>query len=199
MPNSIAIQLIAAGDEAAERAFVEEHRPRLLRFLASRGIGQPVADDLLQEVFLAVFIQIRQGRFRGDSNVQTWVISILNNKVKDFRATRNRLDREVQLGDVEIFPTPGLGNVDSAARAVLLQLLEMLPVRHRVILLLHETEGWTIREIAERLKMKAGTVGRTLSEAKSKLHELGRTQITPQQRYCIDKPSEPKKSTTGDD
>lgn len=67
--------------------------------------------------------------------------------------------------------------VDPESRDLLLECLNKLPAMHRVILLLHETEGWTTDEIAALLKMKSGTVGRKLPEAKRLLGELGRRDI----------------------
>jgi DNA-directed RNA polymerase specialized sigma24 family protein len=46
------------------------------------------------------------------------------------------------------------------------EVLAGLPNDLRSILLLNETEGWTIAEIAAMMKMRPGTVGRKLAEAK---------------------------------
>jgi DNA-directed RNA polymerase specialized sigma24 family protein len=46
------------------------------------------------------------------------------------------------------------------------EVLAGLPDDLRSILLLNETEGWTIAEIAAMMKMRPGTVGRKLAEAK---------------------------------
>jgi DNA-directed RNA polymerase specialized sigma24 family protein len=46
------------------------------------------------------------------------------------------------------------------------EVLAGLPNDLRSILLLNETEGWTIAEIATMMKMRPGTVGRKLAEAK---------------------------------
>jgi DNA-directed RNA polymerase specialized sigma24 family protein len=54
------------------------------------------------------------------------------------------------------------------------EVLAGLPNDLRSILLLNETEGWTIAEIAAMMKMRPGTIGRKLAEAK----EMFRQRIT---------------------
>ena len=83
-------------------------------------------------------------------------------------------DGELQIANASLVDKKSL---DPESRALLLECLEQLPAKHRVILLLHETEGWTTDEIAALLKMKSGTVGRKLPEAKRMLGELGRRDI----------------------
>ena len=53
------------------------------------------------------------------------------------------------------------------------EVLAALPDDLRSILLLNETEGWTISEIAAMTKARPGTVGRKLAEAK----EMFRSRI----------------------
>jgi RNA polymerase sigma-70 factor (ECF subfamily) len=175
-------QAKSSGAEDEARAVEQTYRPRLLRFLAKRGVFPPDAEDLVQDVFLAVFSQIREGRFRGDSSISTYVISILNNKVADYWKARERRAVEVQMpaelldgGAVNEPAAPPAGGVDAEGRAILHEILGRLPRQHRVILLLHETERWTTVEIAELLNMNPGTVGRKLWEAKRKLREMGRS------------------------
>jgi RNA polymerase sigma-70 factor (ECF subfamily) len=195
---------LAAGDEGAAQVFDRAYRPRLMRFLATRGILPPEAEDLVQDVFLAVFRQIRDGRFRGDSGVWTWVISILNNKVADYRASRGRSSIEVPMpaGATELehqrrSHPPLLGH-DPEKRVVVTEILDRLPKLHRVILLLHEAEGWITDEIADRLKMNPNTVGRKLWEAKRMLRALGQPMAGGGDRKQIG-PANPKKSNEGRD
>jgi RNA polymerase sigma factor (sigma-70 family) len=195
---------LATGDEGSAQSFDGEYRPRLMRFLATRGILPPEAEDVVQDVFLAVFRQIRDGRFRGDSGVWTWVISILNNKVADYWTSRggSAVGVRMPIGAINLehqreFHSP-LRGADPEKLAVLTDILDRLPKLHRVILLLHEAEGWVTDEIAERLKMHPGTVGRKLWEAKRMLRALGQPMAGGGDCKQIG-PAQPKKSQEGRD
>jgi len=72
-------------------------------------------------------------------------------------------------------PSDALTSADDVDAAIeVREVLAGLPNDRRSILLLNETEGWTIAEIAAMIKMRPGTVGRKLAEAK----EMFRQQIT---------------------
>ena len=89
------------------------------------------------------------------------------------------------------------GAIDAEGHAILREILGRLPSQHRVILLLHETEGWTTDEIAEKLKMHPGTVGRKLWEAKRKLREIGRNSPGSGDQKLLGSGSEVKKPGKG--
>lgn len=181
------LQLIAQGDEDAAQSFDDFFRQKLIRFLWARNISPQDCDDLVQEILAAAFWQIKQGRFRGESAVGTWLIGILKHKVADYWEQRHR--------DAHLVPLEQPGSPSEAARGVIIgepiamedlitvrQLLEEMPTNLRVILRLHETMGWKIDEIATMLRMPSGTVGRKLAAAKEWLRQRVRT-LGPQPIY----------------
>jgi RNA polymerase sigma factor (sigma-70 family) len=147
--------------------------------LAGRGIFPPDAEDLVQEVFATVFFQLKDGKFRGTSGIYTWVIGILNHKVADYRESRRRAGVDIDFqscvprGVAEV-AVASPGGIDAEERVIICEALDRIPRLHRVILLLNENEGWTTDEIAERLRMASGTVGRKLWEARRKLRQIGK-------------------------
>ncbi len=67
--------------------FVDDHGDALFRYALQRVHDQTMAEDLVQETFLAA-IQARES-FRRESSVRTWLISILRHKILDhFRKER---------------------------------------------------------------------------------------------------------------
>jgi RNA polymerase sigma-70 factor (ECF subfamily) len=50
--------------------------------------------------------------------------------------------------------------------------LQALSAQQREVVLLHDLEGWTHREIAERLELPAGTVRSHLHYARRRLRDL---------------------------
>lgn len=82
-----------AGDP---RLWVDEHGDALFRYAMSRVGDRTVAEDLVQETFLAALQA--QERFRGAAAPRTWLIGVLRHKVVD----HHRLSgRERPLGDRE--------------------------------------------------------------------------------------------------
>lgn len=79
-------------------AWVEEHGDALFRYALKHVRDRDVAQDLVQDAFLAAW-QARQ-EFAGRSALRTWLIGILRHKVLDhFR----RVGREGPLNDPTLF------------------------------------------------------------------------------------------------
>jgi RNA polymerase sigma factor (sigma-70 family) len=179
------VQRIAERDEEAARLFHETHMEALFAAARNNGLGLEDCQDTVQEVLMTAIQQIRCGRFRGESSVATWLQAILRHKILDHWRIHFRKDgRLVPLESVGIVkPTEALSatpvspeNLDDAMEVR--EVLADLPNDLRTILLLNETEGWTIAEIAAIMKMRPGTVGRKLAEAK----ELFRREIAARGR-----------------
>ncbi|HJQ63004.1 MAG TPA: sigma factor, partial [Burkholderiales bacterium] len=68
------IEAIADGDRHAMRALFLRHSVRIYRFVLSITKHQSLAEDLVNEVFLAVWQQ--SDKFDGRSQVSTWLLGI---------------------------------------------------------------------------------------------------------------------------
>src|SRR5438128_10345675 len=76
--------LIAAwqgGDEQAAAELVRRHARALARFLGAAGAPDADLDDLVQETFIRAFRAV--GRFRGQCQFRTWLLTIGGNVLKD--------------------------------------------------------------------------------------------------------------------
>ena len=72
------IRRIAEGDQLAMRTLFARYRVALYRWLLRLVGDEALAEDLLSEVFLAVWRQAAS--FEGRSSVSTWLLAIARNK-----------------------------------------------------------------------------------------------------------------------
>ncbi len=125
--------------------------PGLWRFARSMLRSDADADDLVQETLVRALE--RAESFRGESSVATWLHRIAHHLAVD-RARRR--SREVDVDDIEQRWADDRYTLDDAAfaqqsldRVDLEDALVHLPFVYRSVLVLHDVEGWTCREIAE--------------------------------------------------
>ncbi|PYO43499.1 MAG: hypothetical protein DMD29_02110 [Gemmatimonadetes bacterium] len=85
-----------AGDERAATELVRRHGRALARFLAGGGAREADVDDLVQETFIRAFRAV--GKFRGQCQFRTWLLTIGGNVLKD-AGRRAARDRVVPLDD----------------------------------------------------------------------------------------------------
>jgi RNA polymerase sigma-70 factor (TIGR02943 family) len=84
-----------AGPSATPDAWVDEHGDCLYRYALVRVRTPEVAQDLVQEAFLAALQS--QDKFAGRSSVRSWLCGILKNKIVDYYRT---LGRETSFTDM---------------------------------------------------------------------------------------------------
>ena len=159
LPDGVLIRRFLDGEERAFRMLYDRHTPRLkmtLRRMLGRRLDD--VDDLVQETWLAGCRGLHG--YRGDAQFGTWLTSI------GVRATLNHLTRVAgretePIDDIASAEVVGSGAVIDVERA-----LAALSDRQRIIVVLHEIEGFTHEEIAEQLGMAPGTSKATLFRAR---------------------------------
>jgi RNA polymerase sigma-70 factor (ECF subfamily) len=127
------------------------HGASLRRFARSLTRDDAAAEDLVQETFVRVLE--RAGTYRGDAPPEVWLRRILHNLAVD-RARRGARETlvdivEEQWRDDAYTVDPSVVAVRSETRAELEDALVHLPFIYRAAVVLHDVEGWTVKEIAE--------------------------------------------------
>jgi RNA polymerase sigma-70 factor (ECF subfamily) len=168
-PDFALVRAIALGDARAMDKLYTHHGPGLLAYLSSRLRNRQWAEEVLQEVMLAVW----QGadRFRGDSRVLTWLMTIARNRAI------NAIKRDKSQYDQPLDETGSITGQNDAFMEHSAQLDELrsalskLPDEQRETLELVFIHGLSNLETAAVLNIPAGTVKSRLFRAKARLRE----------------------------
>ena len=161
----------AAPDEPQGRlqdfdSVVQEHRPRVFRFLLASVRDVEAAENLTQDCFMRAYKAREQ--FRGDSSVGTWLMHIAANLVRDREASgrlkfwRRRVD-SAGLNDLCDWMPDQQKSPEALAAAkeqvsAIWRVAARLPERQRTVFLLRFVEDMDLLEIAAVTGMKEGTV-----------------------------------------
>ena len=170
-------------------AVVREYWPRVFRFVLVSLRDRSDAESLTQDCFLKAFQAWRH--FRGDSSVNTWLMRIAVNQIRDHSRNR-RLQfwkRTKAASDADLAgeaPASGLatdGRTSPEASVVAKQQVDAvwraaaaLPQQQRTVFLLRFLEDLDLLEIAEATGLKEGTVKTHLFRALQAVRaQLGKT------------------------
>ena len=166
LPDSALISRFLGGDEAAFRALYARHTPRL-RMIIVRLLGaarRDEVDDVVQETWLAGCRGLH--RYAGDAKFASWLTTI------GIRASYARFARGSDI-ETELFDElPAPAGVGPASVIDLERALSQLPDHQRVVVVLHDVEGFTHEEIGRHLGIATGTAKATLSRARAALRRL---------------------------
>ena len=174
----------AGGETQAFDALVLKWKDRVFR-LALRFVRRPEdAEEIAQEVFLKMYRSI--GSYRSDAPFEHWLLRVATNACRDELRERRRKPAAV-LADVTAEPVAWLDRAlcgaslaaveAERARAIAADLLDTLPPKDRVVLVLMDLEGMSATETAAVTGSTRGAVKVRAMRARRALRRLaGRLQ-----------------------
>ena len=185
------------GDEAAFAELISDYSPSLMRVALAHVRTRAVAEEVVQETWLAVLRGL--DRFEGRSSLKTWIFKILTNTaitrgVRESRCvpfsslaaqeaepTEEPLDASRFLpADHDRWPhhwalgptrweTPEEGLLSGETRDCILRAVESLPPAQRTVITLRDIEGWPSDEVCAALDVSEGNQRVLLHRARSKV------------------------------
>jgi RNA polymerase sigma-70 factor (ECF subfamily) len=197
MPDDRLLEQLRAGDEQAFSQVVSEWSPMLLRLAMAHTPSRAVAEEVVQDTWLAVLGGI--DRFEGRSSLRTWVISILLNKARTKGERERRVlpfsllrRREEEGRDEPSVPpdrfqgrrgeSPGAWArppaewaspeetlATDAARTVMLEAISALPPRQRSVITMRDVLGLSSEEVRNALEVTETNQRVLLHRARSKV------------------------------
>jgi RNA polymerase sigma-70 factor (ECF subfamily) len=155
----------------------DQLRDRLLRYVISFGLPVQDGEDVVQEVFLALFQHLRQGRSRR--NLRAWMFRVAHNQAMKRRSqertgAQQLVGEEASLADLlpDTNPNPEDQAASNQRRQRVLAMVSALPEQDRRCLILR-AEGLRYREIAEVLDISLGAVFLSLERSLTRLARAG--------------------------
>jgi RNA polymerase sigma-70 factor, ECF subfamily len=149
----------------------DQLRGLLLRYLTAMGLAPHDGEEVIQEVFLALFQHLRQGKPR--QNLRGWVFRVAHNLgLKRRYSCHERVLAQSDESLAERQPDPGPNPEEQMAvrqrQEDLLAVLRALPEQDRCCLHLR-ADGLRYREIAEVLGISLGAVAASLERSLARL------------------------------
>jgi RNA polymerase sigma-70 factor (ECF subfamily) len=188
------IQRLRNGEETAFVALLEAHGP-LLRRLARTYASESVAEDVVQETWIAVLRGL--DGFAGRASLRTWIIGILKNVARR-RAQRDRqyvplgtigdrIGQEEPSVDPDRFRSDGEWSghwisyprrwdeqpeerfLSSEGVDIAIEAIRALPPVQREVISLRDLEGWSSDEVSEALSISRGNQRVLLHRGRSRV------------------------------
>ncbi len=131
---------------------------------------RPLAQDMLQESFIKVFKHI--DNYSGSGSLEGWIRRIVTNTAIDILRKKQRTELFIEN---EVSDLNGQSNKWVAPNSMeagdIMKQVKKLPEGARIVFNLYAVEGYTHKEIAEKLHITAGTSKSQYSRARSLLQQ----------------------------
>ncbi len=147
----------------------EQFRRPLFRYLLTFGLTIPDGEEVIQEVFLALFKHLRSGKPR--TNLKGWIFRVGHNQALKLR--QREYTNELVLDEVlaASCPNPEQQAVNKQMQERLSAVVRALPQLDRACLSLR-AEGFRYRDIAAICSISLGSVAQSLERSLGKLSRV---------------------------
>lgn len=195
-PDLFLAKRAAAGHESAWAELIDRHGPRLFNLALQFAGSREEAEDLTQEIFMRLYLNLRS--YRGEVPLIGWALRLSRNLCIDhYRRTRQeRRWRRVASEVLEHLPSTD--NVEAASQrrqrleAVYAALCDLEETQAEAVLLC-DLQGVSLLEASAYLEIPVGTLKSRLHRGRQRLAELVLARVTP----MIAEPSAAKGETGG--
>jgi RNA polymerase sigma-70 factor (ECF subfamily) len=158
-------------DAKAQEQFYRLFAPKMYGICLRFAKSQIEADDILQEGFIKVFMNLKS--YRNEGSLEGWIRrTIVNTAINLYKKNLKYQN------DIDIEKTGAATQLNYNARAIdnlnmeeLLKLISRLPAGYRMVFNLNVIEGYTHKEIGELLQISENTSKSQLSRARQVLQK----------------------------
>jgi RNA polymerase sigma-70 factor (ECF subfamily) len=156
-------------DDSALRLLYERHAPAMLRLLRRLTSNQAVAEEILQEAWVAVWQSA--GGYRADSSVRAWLLGVArrqaHNRIRRKEVLAVELDEAVAVADpdedVEARVLAKAGHEEVMSRIL------ALPEHLREVVILALVDELPYKDVSTVLGIPVGTVKSRMAHARARL------------------------------
>ncbi|MCB9257033.1 MAG: sigma-70 family RNA polymerase sigma factor [Chitinophagales bacterium] len=126
------------------------------------------AEDMLQEAFIKIFRKIDKYDFSG--SFPAWLSRLVSNNCIDMLRKKSNLYTITEEKAYAI-PSSMLSAMDKLNEENLLEIIQALPIGYRTVFNMYVIEGYSHKEIADRLEINEGTSKSQLNRARNLLQK----------------------------
>ena len=170
MTEEAMIQGCVRNDPAAQQELYARFSPKMLTVCYRYAKNREDAEDMLQEGFIKIFLQIRQFQHKGA--LEGWIRRIMVhtciNSLKKNRKFTESVDL-IYANSIQV-REDAIPSILQAKQVV--DCIRMLPLGYRTVLNLFAIEGYSHREIGEMLDIEESTSRSQYTRAKAMLEDI---------------------------
>ncbi len=157
------------GERDYQKILYDRFSPKMLGICMRYARDRSEAEDFLQEGFIKVFKNIKN--LRNAQQLESWIERIIvNTALEHIRKKKSSKGQEVDLDD-NVDSEVDEQVTDELSRDELLKLIQELPEGFRAVFNMYAIEGFSHKEIAQKLGIQEGTSKSQFARARTLLQQ----------------------------
>lgn len=160
-------------DQRAFRYLFDHYYPKLVNYARYLLESKSASDEVISSVFIGLWNN--RNRLKKIKNIDSYIFRAIKNKCLSYLRDVHRLQyeelniEETQL--VKAIDSPESSLINKEMRGEILNALDNLPPRCRLVFELVKQDGFKYKEVAELLDVSVNTVENQMGKAMSKLRK----------------------------
>ena len=167
------IDSVLKGNENDYSLLIDQYKDRAFSLLMGIVKNREDAEEALQDSFIKAFTAL--GSFRKDSKFSTWFYRIVYNTGISVISSKKR-KIEMEMGAIDDMPflkdDDEIYSITDGAKEYLLEMVDKLPVRNSLVLILFYLDNFSLKDISEVLNLSIVNTKVLLHRSRNLLREL---------------------------
>lgn len=157
-------------DPSAQRELYNRYSPKMLSVCYRFGNSREDAEDMLQEGFIKIFMQIHT--FQNKGAFEGWIRRIIVHTCINFLKKNKKFSNSIDLDQADYLAIKE-ETIPSVMQArQIIECIRLLPVGYKTVLNLYAMEGYSHKEIADMLDIEESTSRSQYTRAKVMLEGI---------------------------
>ncbi|MEO9804855.1 MAG: sigma-70 family RNA polymerase sigma factor [Reichenbachiella sp.] len=167
LDDSQLTDLCKAKDELAQKALYDKYANKMMRTCLRYLNDEMEAEDAMIDGFMKVFSKIETFEFRGKGSLEGWIKRIMVNE--SLMLIRKRKMDQVELDKVHNLSSNHATVESELMEETIVNVIQKLPNGYRTVFNMYVIEGYSHKEIGEKLNISENTSKSQLSKARASL------------------------------
>jgi len=157
-------------DTKTQKIFFQRFAPKMMGVCLRYSDCEADAEDMLQDGLIKVFAKLNM--FSGTGSLEGWIRRIIVNNALDTIRRNKKRKLDTNIDDVAFSLKNEPNIIEDISAKELLKLLQTIPLGYRTVFNLYAIEGYSHKEIAQKLEITVSTSKSQLSRARAVLREI---------------------------
>lgn len=143
------------GKQKARKELFRLYHKRLLGICLRYSSDKSEAEDILLEGFMNIYLKIDQYKFKG--SFEGWMKTIIVHICIDYFRKNKKENHHQNIDDFEDLPSSDYSILNEMSAKEIMELIQTLPQGYRIVFNLFAIEGYSHKEIAQKLDVTEST------------------------------------------
>lgn len=170
MKDETLVDECVSGNAKAQKLLFDRFAPKMMGVCIRYVKDQEKANDVLQDSFIKVFHSL--DTFKKEGSLEGWVRRIVTNTALDHIRKNKKFLANVEIDEIHVSVVEKSKAVGRLENESLMEIINSLPDGYRIVFNMFAIEGYSHKEIADKLDITESTSKSQYARARQAIKKL---------------------------